>query len=83
VACDVTHDPTDRDWLSPMAVAAKAVLGGPFEAVADVGYDHGQDVQPCLHAGIPPSIVRPITSANRPLGRFSKDDFTDEAATDT
>ena len=26
VACDVTNDPTDRDWLSPIAVASE---GGP------------------------------------------------------
>jgi transposase len=83
VACDVTHDPTDRDWLSPMAVEAKAVLGGPFAAVADVGYDHGQEVKQGLQVGITPDIARPITSANQKLGLFSKDDFTYEAATDT
>jgi transposase len=83
VACEVTHDPTDRDWLSPMAVAAQAVLGGPFEAVADVGDSHGQAVKPCLQAGMTPSIARPITSAKRQLGLFSTDDCTYEAATDT
>ena len=83
VACEVTNDPTDRDWLSPFAVEATAVLGGPFEAVADVGDDHGHDVKPCRQAGMTPSIARPITSANQQLGRFSQDDVTDEAATDT
>jgi transposase len=83
VACDVTNDPTDRDWLSPLAVEAKEVLGGPFDAVADVGYYHGQEVKQCLQAGITPYIARPITSANQTLGLFSKDDFTYEAATDT
>jgi transposase len=83
VACDVTNDPTDRDSLSPLAVEAKEVLGGPFDAVADVGYYHGQEVKQCLQAGITPYIARPITSANQKLGLFSKDDFTYEAATDT
>jgi len=83
VACDVTNDPTDRDGLSPMAVEAKAVLGGPFDVVADVGYYHGQEVKQCLQVGITPYIARPITSANQKLGLFSKDDFTYEAAADT
>jgi hypothetical protein len=83
VACDVTNEPTDRDWLSPLAVEAKKVLGGPFDAVADVGYYHGQEVKQGLQAGITPYIARPITSANQKLGLFSKDEFTDEAATDT
>lgn len=83
VAGDVTNDPTDRDWLSPMAVEAKAVLGGPCDAVADVGYDHGQEVQQCLQVGLTPDIARPITSAHQKLGRFSNADFTDDAATAT
>ena len=37
VACEVTNDPGDRDWLSPMALQAKEVLDGSFDAVADVG----------------------------------------------
>jgi hypothetical protein len=44
VACEVTNDPTDRDWRSPMAIAAQAGLGGPCDAVADRGYDHGHEV---------------------------------------
>jgi transposase len=83
VACAVTNDPTDRDWLSPMAVEAQAVLGGPCDAVAEVGYDHGQEVKQCLPVGMTPSIAPPITSAHQKLGLFSTDDVTDEAATDT
>jgi hypothetical protein len=37
VACEVTHDPGDRDGLSPMALQAHEVLGCRFDAVADVG----------------------------------------------
>jgi hypothetical protein len=82
VAGDVTHEPTDRDRLSPLAVEAQEVLGAPFDAGAEVGSYHGQDVQQGLQAGIPPSSARPITSANQKLGLFSTDDVTDEAATD-
>ncbi|HEX9870353.1 MAG TPA: transposase [Candidatus Tectomicrobia bacterium] len=83
MACDVRNDPTDRGWLSPLAVAAKAVLGGPFDAVAEVGDDHGQEVKQCLPVGMTPSLARPLTSAHQQLGLFSKDDCTYEAATDT
>jgi hypothetical protein len=83
IAHDVTNDPGDRDWLSPMALQAKAVLGCTFDAVADVGYYHGEEVKTCLEAGITPYVARPITSANQKLGLFSKDDFTSNGATDT
>ena len=83
IANDVTNDPGDRDWLSPMALQAKAVLGCPFDAVADVGSYHGEEVKTCLEAGITPYVARPITSANQKLGLFSKDDFTYDGATDT
>jgi transposase len=83
VANDVTNDTSDRDWLSPMALQAKEVLGSPFEAVADVGYYHGEEVKTCLEAGITPYVARPITSANQKLGLFSKDDFIYDKATDT
>jgi transposase len=82
VACEVTNEPTDRDGLSPMAIAAQAVRGGPVDAVADMGYDHGHAVQQGLQVGITPSIARPVTSANPKRGRFRKDDFMYEATTD-
>ena len=75
LACEVTNDTSDRDWLSTMALQAKAVLERPFEAVADMGYYHGDEVKACLEAGITPYVARPITSANKKLGLFSKDDF--------
>jgi transposase len=83
VANDVTNDTGDRAWLSPMALQAKEVLGRPFDAVADVGYYHGEEVKTCLEAGITPYVARPITSANQKLGLFSKDDFRYDQATDT
>ena len=83
IANDVTNDPGDRNWLSPMALQAKDILGSPFEAVADVGYYHGEEVKTCLEAGITPYVARPITSANQKLGLFSKDDFAYDGSTDT
>jgi transposase len=83
VACEVTNDPGDRDWLSPMALQAKEVLVCGFDAVADVGYYHGHEVKTCLEAGLTPYVPRPITSANEKLGLFSKDDFIYDKGTDT
>jgi transposase len=83
VANDVTNATSDRDGLSPMVLQAKAVLGSTFEAVADVGDYHGEEVKTCLEAGITPYIARPITSANQQRGLFSTDDFTDDGAADT
>jgi transposase len=83
IANDGTNAPGDRDWLSPMALQAKAVLGCTVDAVADVGYYHGEEVKTCLEAGITPYVTRPITSANQKLGLFSKDDFTYDRVTDT
>ena len=83
IANDVTHDTHDRDWLSPMALQAQDILGGPFDAVADVGYYHGEEGKTCLEAGLTPYVARPITSANAKLGLFSKDDFRYDQVTDT
>jgi len=82
IANDVTNDTGDRDWLSAMALQAKAVLGGTVDTVADVGYDHGEEVKACLEAGITPDVARPITSAHQKLGLFSKADCADDATTD-
>ena len=82
-ANDVTHETGDRDGRSPMALQAQAVRGCPCDAVAEVGSEHGEEVQTCLAAGSTPSVARPIPSANQKLGLFSKDAFTSDGATDT
>src|SRR5262245_33068056 len=74
LACEVPNAPSDRDWLSPMALQAKAVLEHPCEGVADMGDDHGDAVKGCVEAGITPSVARPMTSAHKQLGLFSTDD---------
>jgi transposase len=83
VACEVTNDPGACDWLSPMALQAIEGRACRFDAVADVGYDHGREVNACLEAGITPDVSRPITSAKGKLGLFSTDDCTDDRGTDT
>ena len=83
IANDVTNDPGDRAWLSPMALQAKDILGSPFEAVADGGSYHGEEVKTGLEAGITPYVARPLTSANQKLGLFSKDDFAYDGPTNT
>ena len=82
IANDVLHAPGDRAGCSPMALPATAVLGGPFDAVADVGDSPGEAVQTCREAGLTPAVARPIPAAHQQLGRFSTEDFTSDGATD-
>ncbi len=76
VADDVTNDATDKDQLSPMALSAQQVLGAEdLDAVTDSGYYHGDEIKICIEAGISPYIPKPLTSANRKRGLFTKEDF--------
>jgi len=83
IANDVTHDPGDRDGGSPMALQAQAILSCPYDAVADVGYYHGEEVKTCLAAGITSYVTHPITSANKKLGLFNQGDCIYDGATAT
>jgi transposase len=82
-AGDVPNETRERDWLSPMARQATAVLERPVAAGADLGDSPGDEVQACLEAGMTPSSARPLTSANQTLGRFRTADCRDARATDT
>ena len=76
VAETVTNAAADRAQLSPLALAAQAILEAPALVVlADRGYYHGAEIKTCLEAGITPLVPRPRTSANAALGLFTKDDF--------
>ena len=76
VAAEVTNEPTDRNWLSPMAMEAKTVMGvESLTVVADKGYSSSREVEACLEANITPYLPKPETSANKALGLFTKDDF--------
>jgi transposase len=77
VAETVTNAAADRDQLSPLATSAQQVMGtSDTVVVADRGYYHGKQIKACVDAGLIPLVSRPKTSANAPLGLFTKDDFT-------
>ena len=83
VAETVTNAAADRAQLSPLALAAQAVLQAPaLVVVADRGYYHGAEIKACLDAGITPLVPRPLTSANARRGLFTKDDFRYDATQD-
>lgn len=76
VAIEVTNEATDRNWLSPMAIDAKAALGvESLTVVADKGYSSAREVETCLAANITPYLPKPETSANKALGLYTKNDF--------
>lgn len=77
VAIEVTNEPTDRNWLSPMAIDAKEILGvDSLNVVADKGYSSAREVEACDEAKITAYVPKPETSANKGLGLFTKNDFT-------
>lgn len=76
VAVEVTNEPTDRNWLSRMALEAKQTLGvEALTVVADRGYSSAREVETCVNANITPYLPKPETSANKALGLFTKNDF--------
>lgn len=76
VVTEVTNEPTDRNWLSPMAIDAKDTLGvEALTVVADKGYSSAREVEACVAANITPYLPKPETSANKALGLFTKNDF--------
>ena len=83
----VTHDVInaghDREQLSPMAKAAKTVLGrDEMSVVADKGYFSGREILACHEDGITTTLPRPETSGNRKKGRYVKADFAYDADAD-
>lgn len=77
VAHDVVNTPTDQAQLSPMAIAAQAILAAPdLHVVADRGYYSGPEILACLDAGVTPTVPKPHTSANAKLGLLAKGSST-------
>jgi hypothetical protein len=84
VAHDVVMTGSDRAQLGPMASAAREATGaGSVEVVADRGYYSGQEILACERAGIAVHVPKTITSNAVAEGRFGKDDFVYEPASDT
>jgi transposase len=79
VVQEVTNAVTDVDQLSGIAIHAQETLEGePLPVVAEMGYYHGEEIKACEEAGVEPYVAKPLTSANRKLGLYGKEQFTYE-----
>ena len=76
VAHEVTNVGVDRHQLHSMAMQAKVALGVEhLEVVADRGYFKGDQIKACDESNITTYLPRPLTSANKKKGLFTKEDF--------
>jgi len=76
IAHQVSNVGNDRRQLSPMAKAAKAVLGTKkLKVVADRGYYNGEQIRACEQAGIDAYLPKPKTSPNKAKGHFDRSRF--------
>ena len=76
IAHQVSNVGNDRRQLSPMAKAAKAVLGTKkLKVVADKGYYSGKEIRDCELAGVVPYVAKPKTSPNKAKGHFDRSRF--------
>lgn len=83
VAHEVTNSGSDRRQLANMAKQAKAAMeASELNAIADRGYFNGEEILACDNAGIIPYVSKPMTSAAKAEGRFDKEDFVYDPATD-
>lgn len=83
VAHEVTNSGSDRRQLANMAKQAKAAMeASELNAIADRGYFNGDEILACDNAGIIPYVSKPMTSAAKAEGRFDKEDFVYDPATD-
>lgn len=83
VAHEVTNSGSDRRQLANMAKQAKAAMeASELNAIADRGYFNGDEILACDNAGIIPYVSKPKTSAAKAEGRFDKEDFVYDPATD-
>ncbi|CAB3810559.1 IS1182 family transposase ISBusp4 [Paraburkholderia ultramafica] len=80
---EVTNVGNDHGQLSKMAVSAKNAMGKPkLKVVADRGYFSGPEIRSCDLNGISAYVPKPLTSASRKKGLFTKADFVYEAKGD-
>jgi transposase len=80
---EVTNIGSDRGQLSRMALSAKSAMGkAKLKVLADRGYFSGQDIRACEQAGIKAYVPKPLTSASRKKGLFTKRDFVYVARSD-
>lgn len=82
VAHEVTNDGSDRSQLSSMAKQARAAMGvKELSAVADRGYFKSEEIQACHEAGITAFVPKVVTSGATAAGRFGREDFIYDNAT--
>ena len=80
---DVTNAATDMGLLALTAGAAKATLGvARIDAVADMGYYKGEDIEACEANGIIPYVARPERGSAIANGHFPKERFSYDLAAD-
>ncbi|WP_350357264.1 IS1182 family transposase [Paraburkholderia fungorum] len=80
---EVTNIGGDHGQLSKMALSAKNAMGRPkLKVLADRGYFSGPDIRACELAGITTYVPKPLTSASRKKGLFTKRDFIYVTRTD-
>lgn len=73
---DVTNIGNDHGQLSRMAMSASKAMGKPtLKVLADRGYFSGPEIRECEMAGIKAYVPKPLTSASRKKGLFTKRDF--------
>lgn len=84
VAHEVTNVGHDRSQLANMGRKARAAIGAEeLTVLADRGYFSGAEVLACEDTGITPICPKPLTSGAKADGRFGKQDFRYEHATDS
>lgn len=82
VAHEVTNDGSDRSQLSPMTKQAQAAMGvKELSAVADRGYFKSEEIHACHEAGITVFVPKVLTSGATAAGRFGREDFIYDNAT--
>ncbi|CAB3810568.1 IS1182 family transposase ISBusp4 [Paraburkholderia ultramafica] len=80
---EVTNVGGDHGQLSRIARSAKNAMGKPkLKVLADRGYFSGPDIRACDLAGITAYVPKPLTSASRKKGLFTKRDFVYVARSD-
>lgn len=84
IAADVTNAVTDQQQLAGMAEKAKDALEAEtLEVVADKGYSNSVELAACEAAGVTTYVPQPEWRRNDAKGRYSKEDFTYHAQSDT
>jgi Transposase DDE domain len=83
VTHEVTNIGNDHGQLSRMAISAKDAMGKPkLKVVADRGYVSGPEIRAYDLNDISAYVPKPLTSASRKKGLFTKADFVYVAKSD-